>query len=82
MNLISDIANDIQLIKGKIDGKWFDTHDGRKICLKIISIATNGEHAEKIERFAHALINSSRNDNLGPIDEKFKFVDILKIYLL
>jgi len=78
IQLMNIMAEDIRIIKKKLDIAWLNTTEGEQFCFKVTSIATNGEHIEKMEYFAHALVNLARKQEDVPGDIKFKFIDILK----
>lgn len=76
--LLVDIKKDVADVKDKVNTNFFNTTEGIEYCIKIITIATNGEHADKIEYFAHALVNSVHNQKDVLSEVKSKFIDILK----
>ena len=79
VSVISVMWKDISRLKEKFSYEWFGTPEGKNYCTKIVSIATNGEHIEKIEAFAHTLSNSASTFKGVPIDRKMQFAEILKV---
>jgi hypothetical protein len=56
--------------------EWYKSSEGIEVSKKIIASALNAEYADKIEYFANALINSSKDYSQ---DERLKYIEILRI---